>query len=127
MAAEKAPSFDFYPAEWLIATMGLTLAESGRLFTRVARTVACGDRAGSAEWQGKFIGRIYWREKPNRPYIQPAIRHAVHARYGGRCRRCDSEDRLELDHVIPFSRGGADSVDNLQLLCKPCNRSKGAR
>ena len=34
---------------------------------------------------------------------------------------------LELDHVFPVARGGPDGEDNLQVLCSPCNRSKGAR
>lgn len=34
---------------------------------------------------------------------------------------------LQLDHVIPRSRGGADTPDNLVACCKSCNSSKGAR
>jgi 5-methylcytosine-specific restriction endonuclease McrA len=36
-------------------------------------------------------------------------------------------ERLEQFHVIPWSRGGATSVGNLQLLCRRCNLAKGAR
>lgn len=31
---------------------------------------------------------------------------------------------LELDHRTPHTRGGADTVDNLQAACSPCNRAK---
>jgi len=34
---------------------------------------------------------------------------------------------LEVDHVIPRSRGGGDDMDNLMTACKDCNRGKGAR
>jgi 5-methylcytosine-specific restriction endonuclease McrA len=33
---------------------------------------------------------------------------------------------LELDHVVPFVRGGEFAVDNLQALCNSCNARKGA-
>lgn len=33
----------------------------------------------------------------------------------------------ELDHVLPRSRGGSDSLHNLVLACGPCNGRKGAR
>ena len=36
-------------------------------------------------------------------------------------------DRMEIDHIIPFSAFGRNSVDNYQLLCKKCNREKGAK
>lgn len=31
---------------------------------------------------------------------------------------------LEVDHVVPFSKGGSDSVDNLITACRHCNRQK---
>ena len=34
---------------------------------------------------------------------------------------------VEVDHVVPRSRGGTDHPENLQLLCPNCNRIKGDR
>ena len=63
----------------------------------------------------------------NRRLIPQDVKIAVSARDGGRCRRCGSTRRLHFDHVIPVSRGGTNSVANIQLLCGDCNRAKGAR
>lgn len=44
------------------------------------------------------------------------------------CARCGRKFRrgeMDVDHIIPKSRGGDNSRYNLQLLCKHCNRSKG--
>ena len=62
----------------------------------------------------------------DRTAIPEQVRHDVWRRDHGRCSQCGSQERLEFDHVIPFSRGGASTERNLQLLCEPCNRSKGA-
>ena len=34
---------------------------------------------------------------------------------------------LELDHKIPYSKGGQFTVKNLQAMCSTCNYQKGAR
>src|SRR5487761_1016443 len=58
--------------------------------------------------------------------IPQDVKIAVAARDGGRCRQCGSTTELHFDHVIPWSKGGVNTVANIQLLCGPCNRRKGA-
>jgi hypothetical protein len=57
-------------------------------------------------------------------YIPSPVRARVIVRDGGRCRRCRSARLLEVDHIIPLSRGGSSDEDNLQTLCRRCNRKK---
>ena len=44
-----------------------------------------------------------------------------------RCQYCNSRDRLTIDHVMPKSRGGRDTWDNLVTACTRCNTRKGNR
>lgn len=67
------------------------------------------------------------RMKRTRQRIPDDVRRAVFERDQGRCARCGTTDNLQLDHIYPWSRGGPDIVENLQLLCQPCNGSKGDR
>lgn len=54
------------------------------------------------------------------------VRESYIARlYASNCVDCGSNKNIELDHVMPISRGGAQSEGNLQPLCRFCNRSKG--
>ncbi len=59
--------------------------------------------------------------------IPQSVRHEVYQRDGGRCVQCGSVQNIHFDHIIPFSRGGANSVENIQLLCASCNLDKGDR
>ena len=45
-------------------------------------------------------------------------------RDGARCRRCRTAVNLEIDHIVPVSKGGRTEEVNLQTLCRRCNRRK---
>lgn len=52
---------------------------------------------------------------------------ALKQRYDYHCLRCgrrEPEIKLSADHVIPLSKGGVNTIDNIQPLCKPCNTAK---
>lgn len=44
-----------------------------------------------------------------------------------RCQYCGRRDKLTVDHVLPRSRGGRDTWENLATACTPCNNRKGDR
>lgn len=47
--------------------------------------------------------------------------------YGHVCLCCGQKKKLTADHIVPLSRGGTNSIDNIQPLCLPCNASKGTK
>lgn len=49
------------------------------------------------------------------------------AMFNSRCVACGSADDIVRDHIVPLSLQGADSIDNLQPLCRSCNTRKGQR
>ncbi|TMK39166.1 MAG: HNH endonuclease [Actinobacteria bacterium] len=54
-------------------------------------------------------------------------RRAVFARDGWSCQYCGSGSNLTVDHVVPRSKGGSSTWDNIVASCAPCNRRKGDR
>ena len=59
--------------------------------------------------------------------ISQYVKDKVWNRDGGKCVECSSNENLEFDHIIPHSKGGANTYRNIQLLCEPCNRKKSAK
>ena len=57
-------------------------------------------------------------------------RHHLYGEQEGVCPGCETHFPfrvMDVDHMLPRSKGGTDHKDNLQLLCSGCNRSKGRK
>ena len=65
---------------------------------------------------------------PRDAHRRKITRRAVFARDRWTCQYCGHErGNLTVDHVIPRSKGGSSSWDNIVTCCAPCNRRKGDR
>ena len=70
------------------------------------------------------------KEKKCRSPISPKLRFDVLQRDNYTCKYCGVSGvkaELEVDHIVPVSRGGKDELDNLKTACFDCNRGKGDR
>lgn len=74
--------------------------------------------------KNKFGSKEAQQNSHSRQPIPESVRIAVWRRDGGKCTKCGSRENLEYDHIIPISKGGGNSVRNIELLCEKCNRSK---
>ena len=56
------------------------------------------------------------------------VREYLLEKWQRKCAYCDAEHvPLEIEHIVPRSKGGSDRVSNLALACRPCNQAKGNR
>jgi hypothetical protein len=70
------------------------------------------------------IFNYFTNREGKRESIPQDVMDKVWNRDGGKCAKCGSQENLEFDHIIPFSKGGATTYRNMQLLCKKCNIDK---
>lgn len=87
----------------------------------------------------RFIGYIDENIKmkksatKQRRLMTPKLRNYIKERDNYTCMLCGNSTLkeenllLEIDHIIPISKGGLTEENNLQTLCWKCNRSKGAK
>lgn len=57
----------------------------------------------------------------NSRFIPKSVKSAV---YTGKCRKCGVRHSLEYDHKVKYSAGGTNSKQNIQILCRNCNKRK---
>ena len=67
------------------------------------------------------------RVRHRKARIPDSVRWAVWERDNFTCQHCGVRRYLSIDHVVPESKGGTLTMDNLQTLCVGCNSRKGAR
>ena len=56
--------------------------------------------------------------------MRKIVRDRILKKYNNKCVRCESTQNLEVDHIMPLTRGGRHNEDNFQILCRSCNRKK---
>jgi 5-methylcytosine-specific restriction endonuclease McrA len=66
-----------------------------------------------------YIKLPYEKLMQNKP-----SRAMIYKRDGHKCQYCGSTKNLTIDHIIPRSRGGEDTWENLVVACMPCNTRK---
>ena len=103
--------------------MGLILAEkamvveNGRGFVH---TVSC-------SYERPSVIRLYYVVRRPRPRVRLSKREILR-RDGYRCQYCGRQiSQLTIDHIVPRSKGGGHSWENLVAACPQCNRRKGGR
>ena len=96
---------------------GITFAQQSRLIADCNQKIA------------DFLisrGRGVWTGMIQLEPVSETVRYRVIAR-DRTCRLCGAgpdDSPLEVDHIVPRSKGGGNGENNLQVLCRPCNRGK---
>jgi 5-methylcytosine-specific restriction endonuclease McrA len=92
------------------------------------------DRVDHLKWRKRFYVKMLLSLSlnpvdPERRFDKSVLSILLN-KQGGKCAKCNCKitaKNSEVDHIHAHSRGGETEIDNAQLLCVKCNRSKGAK
>lgn len=107
----------------------------GVLFVGLARAKRCDECKAAVSKEAKRITGTKFRTRARHYgcHYEPVNRLAVYKRDKYRCYVCGcrvresktrAKDMATLDHIIPLSRGGPHTYDNVKTCCSACNSSK---
>jgi 5-methylcytosine-specific restriction endonuclease McrA len=83
-------------------------------------------RSGSSTVPRPVVIRLVsYVRVPRDTHRRKITRRAVFARDDWTCQYCGARANLTVDHVIPRSKGGDSTWENIVASCAPCNRRKG--
>jgi 5-methylcytosine-specific restriction endonuclease McrA len=111
-----------YARELVVWTLGDAIVKIRGGHSRLDGTRSTVDIHSIVACEGRVV--------PPARHIPPLTNLALFARDGNVCLYCAHEysDReLTRDHVVPKSRGGRDTWDNVVAACRRCNHRKGDR
>jgi len=90
--------------------------------------------AKATEWRKKNPQKIKVMMNRRRARMAAALATLTAAQwaailelYGNACAYCGRPGKMTMDHVVPISRGGGTTADNVVPACQSCNSSKNAR
>lgn len=124
----KAPRIDFY----IIVRLTLTKINDQYVCSKEQRFDGKTIRSLIGRVNNKAGNRYQDREiwdaitRVERGRVSNKLRFMVYERDRNRCVKCGRRTNLEIDHIIPISRGGKTTLSNLQTLCHRCNVEKGS-
>ena len=75
----------------------------------------------------KQMKNKFFNAKNGRTQFTTNQRHAILKRFNFKCNKCQcdiTDNKFDIDHIIPLANGGTNKADNLQPLCKPCHGDK---
>lgn len=70
------------------------------------------------------VSQCFWVDQSDQ---QARGRSQVILRDQGKCTSCNSKYALQVEHIIPFAKGGTHEPKNLKLLCRNCNLQQGVK
>ena len=79
-----------------------------------------------------FVSTHFVPQRTDVQIIKPikSVKERLYKEQNSLCNGCKTQfelRNLEIDHIVPKSKGGGDYYENYQLLCGACNRMKGDR
>lgn len=98
----------------------LVLKKKAEVIERGARRL----RTATTAFVEPLVIRLVYYVRVPRFQARRISRRAVFARDGHACQYCGAASRLTVDHVVPKSRGGTSSWENVVTACAPCNTRK---
>jgi 5-methylcytosine-specific restriction endonuclease McrA len=117
----------YEPLRIISMKKALTLITKGVAVVEVSTDILV--HSGLGIYAPSVIRLRNYRNVPHR--MQQVSRKNIFVRDGYRCLYCGTKKKdgseLELEHVLPRSRGGRNTWDNLVSSCRDCNRNKGDR
>ena len=100
----------------------LLLKEKAEVVEQTERTL---HSANATLTRPAVIRLVSYVKVPRHSQRRKITRRAVFARDGWTCQYCGARTQLTVDHVVPRSKGGGSTWDNIVAACAPCNRRKG--